>query len=212
MRILKYPIQNKITCPSTRHQLLPLTKCLSLATLMWYLVLLPRKFYTTTSFLLNVTFQDRLLCRHYILAASNRIQCSISFHNGKRLTDITKVLCAIENTCKSLDGVFCKNIDDLSSASLVTFPMTQGKDKLLRLLVFPMRSPSGNSAIVQKMNIPAIKLKICGLQLAREPRRSTRLLQLTGRWQHDGIMWLALRSVKSNNVDFLNQIRYFSIK
>ena len=28
----------------------------------------------------------------------------------------------------------------------------------------------------------------------------------------DGIMRLALRSVKSNNVDFLNQIRYFSIK
>ena len=53
---------------------------------------------------------------------------------------------------------------------------------------------------------------ICGLQLPREPHRSTRLLQLTGRWQHDGIMWLALRSVKSNNVDFLNQIRYLSIK
>ena len=33
-----------------------------------------------------------------------------------------------------------------------------------------------------------------------EPHRSTRLLQLTGRWQYDGIMWLALRSVKSNNV------------
>ena len=31
-------------------------------------------------------------------------------------------------------------------------------------------------------------------------------------WQADGIMWLALRSVKSNNVDFLNQICYFSIK
>ena len=29
---------------------------------------------------------------------------------------------------------------------------------------------------------------------------------------YDGIMWLALRSFKSNNVDFLNQIRYFSIK
>ena len=28
----------------------------------------------------------------------------------------------------------------------------------------------------------------------------------------DRIMWLALRSIKSNNVDFLNQIRYFSIK
>ena len=40
----------------------------------------------------------------------------------------------------------------------------------------------------------------------------TRLLQLTGRWQYDGIMRSALRSIKSNNVDFLNQIRYFSIK
>ena len=29
--------------------------------------------------------------------------------------------------------------------------------------------------------------------------------QLTGRLQHDGIMWLGLRSVKSINVDFLNQ-------
>ena len=45
-----------------------------------------------------------------------------------------------------------------------------------------------------------------------DPTPSTRLLKLTGRWQYDGIMWLALRSVKSNNVDFLNQIRYFSIK
>ena len=57
-----------------------------------------------------------------------------------------------------------------------------------------------------------IKNQICGLQLPREPHRSTRLLQLTGRWQYDGIMRLALRSVKSINVDFLNQIRYFSIK
>ena len=43
-----------------------------------------------------------------------------------------------------------------------------------------------------------------------QPHRSTRLLQLTGKWQYDWIMWLALRSVKSNNVDFLNQNRYFS--
>ena len=28
----------------------------------------------------------------------------------------------------------------------------------------------------------------CGLQLPREPHRSTRLLQLIGRWQYDGIM------------------------
>ena len=54
--------------------------------------------------------------------------------------------------------------------------------------------------------------KICGLQLPREPHRLSRFLQLTGRWQYDGIMWLALRSVKSNKIDFLNQIRYFSIK
>ena len=52
-----------------------------------------------------------------------------------------------------------------------------------------------------------IKL-ICDLQLLRESHRSTRLLQLID----DGIMWLALRSVKSNNVDILNQIHYFSIK
>ena len=32
-----------------------------------------------------------------------------------------------------------------------------------------------------------------------ESHRSTRLLQLTGRWQNDGIISLALRSVKSNN-------------
>ena len=31
-------------------------------------------------------------------------------------------------------------------------------------------------------------------------------------WQYVGIMWLALCSDKSNNVDFPNQIRYFSIK
>ena len=34
--------------------------------------------------------------------------------------------------------------------------------------------------------ITIIFFKICGLQLLREPHRSTRLLQLTSRWQHDG--------------------------
>jgi hypothetical protein len=29
---------------------------------------------------------------------------------------------------------------------------------------------------------------------------------------HDGIIWIALRSVKNNIVDFINQIRYLSIK
>ena len=29
---------------------------------------------------------------------------------------------------------------------------------------------------------------ICGLQIPREPHRSTRVLQLTGRWQNGGIM------------------------
>ena len=53
---------------------------------------------------------------------------------------------------------------------------------------------------------------ICGLQLPREPHGSTRLLQLTGRWQYDGIMWLAWHSIKSNNMDFLSQIPYFSVK
>ena len=43
------------------------------------------------------------------------------------------------------------------------------------------------------------------LQLPREPCWSTRLQQLTGRWQYDRIMWLALRSMKFINVEFLNQ-------
>ena len=38
--------------------------------------------------------------------------------------------------------------------------------------------------------------------MAYSSHRSTRLLQSIGRRQYDGIMWLALRSVKSNNVDF----------
>ena len=49
-------------------------------------------------------------------------------------------------------------------------------------------------------------------ELPREPHRSTLLLKLTDRSQYDAIMWLALRSVKSNNAHFLNHIRYFSIK
>ena len=51
------------------------------------------------------------------------------------------------------------------------------------------------------------------------PRNSWMQDVTTGMWERGignlewvGIMWLALRSVKSNNVDFLNQIRYFSIK
>ena len=40
----------------------------------------------------------------------------------------------------------------------------------------------------------------------------TWLLQLTGRWQYEGIMWLSLCSVKFINVDFLNQFHYFSIE
>ena len=36
--------------------------------------------------------------------------------------------------------------------------------------------------------------------------------QRTGGWKYNGIMGLALRSVKSNYVAFLNKIRYFSIK
>ena len=31
-------------------------------------------------------------------------------------------------------------------------------------------------------------------------------------WQYNKIMWLPLHSIKSNDVDFLNQIYYFSIK
>ena len=52
----------------------------------------------------------------------------------------------------------------------------------------------------------------CGLKLPRKPYRLTRLLQMTGRWQYKEIMWSALHSVKSINVDFLNQIHFFSIK
>ena len=48
---------------------------------------------------------------------------------------------------------------------------------------------------------------ICGLQLPRGLNRSTRLLQPTGRWAHGG-MWLELRSFKSTDVEFLNQIRW----
>ena len=33
-----------------------------------------------------------------------------------------------------------------------------------------------------------LKNQICGLQLPGEPHRSTKLLQLAGRWQYDGIM------------------------
>ena len=43
-----------------------------------------------------------------------------------------------------------------------------------------------------------------------ETYQSTKLLQLTGRWQYVGTMGLALRSVKPNKVDFINQIPYFS--
>ena len=39
-----------------------------------------------------------------------------------------------------------------------------------------------------------IKNGIYGLQLPKEPHRSTRLMQLTGRWQHDGIS-IMLRQV-----------------
>ena len=35
---------------------------------------------------------------------------------------------------------------------------------------------------------------ICGLQRPRKLLRSSRLLQLAGRWQYDGVMWLELRS------------------
>jgi len=40
--------------------------------------------------------------------------------------------------------------------------------------------------------------------LSREPHPLTILMQLTSRLQYDKIMVLALHSVKSNNVDFLN--------
>ena len=42
--------------------------------------------------------------------------------------------------------------------------------------------------IVLIITIIIIVIIICGLQLPREPHRSTRLLQLTGRWQYNGII------------------------
>ena len=60
-----------------------------------------------------------------------------------------------------------------------------------------------NSCCKKKKEISKyIKIKICGLQLPSEPHRSTRLLQLTGRWQHDGMMWLAY----STDLNFLDLI------
>ena len=58
-------------------------------------------------------------------------------------------------------------------------------------------------------NAPTFILKIKSLAYSSQGSHTD--LQLTGKWQYDGIMWLALRSVKSNIVVFLNQIRYFSI-
>ena len=54
--------------------------------------------------------------------------------------------------------------------------------------------------------------KFCGFRLIRETHLSYGLLHLTGIWQRVGILWLTFRSVKYINVDFFNQIRYFSIK
>ena len=39
-----------------------------------------------------------------------------------------------------------------------------------------------------------------------------RLLQPSGSWRHNGIMWLALWSAKSINIYVVNPIRYFLIK
>ena len=41
---------------------------------------------------------------------------------------------------------------------------------------------------------------------AQRHERPPLLTLRTGRWLYDGIMWLALPSIKSNNVDFLYQI------
>ena len=71
-----------------------------------------------------------------------------------------------------------------------------------------------NGAITISISFTNIKILIkliCGSQLPRKPHQKTKLLQLNGRWQYDSIMWLALCSIKSN-VNFLNQICYFSIK
>ena len=79
-----------------------------------------------------------------------------------------------------------------------------------------LQSPFNCQLKVYFMYITNFKPKIikymCGLKLPRDQHQSTILLQLTGKWQYVGIMWLTLRSVKSINVEFLNQILYFSIK
>ena len=51
-----------------------------------------------------------------------------------------------------------------------------------------------------------------GLKIDLSAQGLTRLLQLTGGWQYDEIIRLSLRFIKPNNVDFLNKIRYISIK
>ena len=66
--------------------------------------------------------------------------------------------------------------------------------------------------IIYNFILTLVKNKICGLRLPRAPYWSTKLLQSTGGWQRDGINWLALRSVKSNNGDFLLRIGWFPIK
>ena len=50
------------------------------------------------------------------------------------------------------------------------------------------------------------------LQLPREPLRSARLWQLTGRYQDEGKMRFALRSINCIDDDVLNNILYFSVK
>ena len=57
-----------------------------------------------------------------------------------------------------------------------------------------------------------LKNVIFSLELSRESQRSTKPLQLTEKWEHSGIIRLVLRSIKSVNTDFVNQIPYFSVK
>ena len=107
-----------------------------------------------------------------------------------------------------LDFIFCSNNQPNKVpifVNLLTL-LNNANEKKVMKYDLPHKSAIG----IFLPNIHKLLLPIYVFKwLPREPHRSTRLPKLTGRWQYDGIMWLALCSIKSNNVDFLNQIRYF---
>ena len=63
--------------------------------------------------------------------------------------------------------------------------------RILTWIFGPKRVANGEKTRlhIEELRISYLSANIfCGLQLPGEPHRSTRLLQLTGRWQYDGIM------------------------